>query len=43
MREKNTLALGTIRMLKSAIKNAAIEKGGADAETMAAHAGCDGQ
>ncbi len=32
MREKNTLALGTIRMLKSAIKNAAIEKGGADAE-----------
>ncbi len=32
MREKNALALGTIRMLKSAIKNAAIEKGGADAE-----------
>ncbi len=32
MREKNTLALGTIRMLKSSIKNAAIEKGGADAE-----------
>jgi len=32
MREKNTLALGAIRMLKSAIKNAAIEKGGADAE-----------
>lgn len=32
MREKNTLALNTIRMLKSAIKNAAIEKGGADAE-----------
>jgi len=32
MREKNTVALGTIRMLKSAIKNAAIEKGGADAE-----------
>lgn len=32
MREKNTLALSTIRMLKSAIKNAAIEKGGADAE-----------
>ncbi|MDF1823169.1 MAG: GatB/YqeY domain-containing protein [Verrucomicrobiales bacterium] len=32
MREKNTLALNTIRMLKSAVKNAAIEKGGADAE-----------
>jgi uncharacterized protein YqeY len=32
MREKNTLALNTIRMLKSAIKNTAIEKGGADAE-----------
>ena len=32
MREKNALALGTIRMLKSAIKNAAIEKGGASAE-----------
>lgn len=32
MREKNTLALSTIRMLKSAIKNAAIEKGGADGE-----------
>ncbi len=32
MREKNTLALNTIRMLKSSIKNAAIEKGGASAE-----------
>ncbi len=32
MREKNTIALNTIRMLKSAIKNVAIEKGGADAE-----------
>lgn len=32
MREKNTVALNTIRMLKSAVKNAAIEKGGADAE-----------
>ena len=32
MREKNALALNTIRMLKSAIKNAAIEKGGADTE-----------
>ncbi len=32
MREKNTLALNTIRMLKSAVKNSAIEKGGADAE-----------
>ncbi|MDF1738937.1 MAG: GatB/YqeY domain-containing protein [Verrucomicrobiales bacterium] len=32
MREKNAVALGTIRMLKSSIKNAAIEKGGADAE-----------
>ncbi|MEM1443714.1 MAG: GatB/YqeY domain-containing protein [Verrucomicrobiota bacterium] len=32
MREKNTVALSTIRMLKSAVKNAAIEKGGADAE-----------
>lgn len=32
MREKNTLALNTIRMLKASIKNAAIEKGGASAE-----------
>ena len=32
MREKNTVALNTVRMLKSAIKNAAIEKGGANAE-----------
>ena len=32
MREKNKVALNTIRMLKSAVKNAAIEKGGADAE-----------
>jgi len=32
MREKNTLVLNTVRMLKAAIKNAAIEKGGADAE-----------
>lgn len=32
MREKNTVSLNTVRMLKSAIKNAAIEKGGADAE-----------
>ena len=32
MREKNTVALSTVRMLKSSIKNAAIEKGGADAE-----------
>ena len=32
MREKNTIALNTIRMLKSSIKNAAIEKGGASAE-----------
>lgn len=32
MREKNTLALNTIRMLKSSIKNAAIEKGGASGE-----------
>ncbi|MEO0416916.1 MAG: GatB/YqeY domain-containing protein, partial [Verrucomicrobiota bacterium] len=32
MREKNKVALTTIRMLKSAIKNSAIEKGGADAE-----------
>ena len=32
MREKNAVALNTLRMLKSAIKNAAIEKGGADAE-----------
>lgn len=32
MRERNAAALGTIRMLKSALKNAAIEKGGADAE-----------
>lgn len=32
MRAKNTIALNAIRMLKSSIKNAAIEKGGADAE-----------
>ncbi len=32
MREKNAVALNTVRMLKSAIKNVAIEKGGADAE-----------
>ncbi len=32
MREKNTVALNTVRMLKSAIKNVAIEKGGADTE-----------
>lgn len=32
MRERNTVVLNTIRMLKSSIKNAAIEKGGADAE-----------
>ncbi|MEM9081179.1 MAG: GatB/YqeY domain-containing protein [Verrucomicrobiota bacterium] len=31
MRAKDTLALGTLRALKSAVKNAAIEKGGADA------------
>jgi len=32
MREKDSLRLNTIRMLKSAVKNAAIEKGGANAE-----------
>ena len=32
MRAKDTLALNTLRALKSAIKNAAIDKGGADAE-----------
>lgn len=32
MREKNTITLNTVRMLKSSIKNAAIEKGGANAE-----------
>ena len=32
MREKDKVTLGTIRMLKSSIKNVAIEKGGADAE-----------
>lgn len=32
MRAKDTLALTTLRALKSAIKNSAIEKGGADAE-----------
>ena len=31
MRAKDTVALSTLRALKSAIKNAAIEKGGADA------------
>lgn len=32
MRAKDTLALNTLRAVKSAIKNAAIEKGGADVE-----------
>lgn len=32
MRSKDKVALNTIRMLKSSVKNAAIEKGGADAE-----------
>jgi uncharacterized protein YqeY len=32
MRAKDSLALNTLRALKSALKNAAIEKGGADAE-----------
>lgn len=32
MRERNTLALNVIRMLKASVKNAAIEKGGAGAE-----------
>jgi uncharacterized protein YqeY len=32
MRAKDALTLNTVRMLKSAIKNAAIEKGGASAE-----------
>ena len=32
MRAKDQLALGVLRGLKSSIKNAAIEKGGADAE-----------
>ena len=32
MRDRDKVALGTIRMLKSSVKNAAIEKGGADAE-----------
>jgi uncharacterized protein YqeY len=32
MRERNTLVLSTVRMLKAAIKNSAIEKGGATAE-----------
>lgn len=32
MRAKDTVALNTLRAVKSAIKNAAIEKGGADAE-----------
>lgn len=31
MRAKDTIALTTLRALKSAVKNAAIEKGGADA------------
>lgn len=31
MRSKDAIALGTLRALKSAIKNSAIEKGGADA------------
>lgn len=32
MRAKDTVTLNTLRAVKSAIKNAAIEKGGADAE-----------
>lgn len=32
MRAKDSVALNTLRAVKSAIKNAAIEKGGADAE-----------
>lgn len=32
MRAKDTLKLGVVRILKSAVKNAAIEKGGADAQ-----------
>jgi len=32
MREKDNVALQTLRMLRSSIKNAAIESGGADAE-----------
>ena len=32
MRAKAALKLGVVRMLKSALKNAAIEKGGADAQ-----------
>ena len=32
MRAKNAMKLGVLRMLKAALKNAAIEKGGADAE-----------
>ena len=32
MRAKDALKLGVLRILKSAIKNAAIEKGGADAQ-----------
>ena len=32
MKAKDSVALNTLRALKSAIKNAAIEKGGADAE-----------
>ena len=32
MRAKDTLALNTLRAVKSALKNAAIEKGGADVE-----------
>lgn len=32
MREKNTLVLNTVRMLKAAIQNSAIEKGGAGTE-----------
>ena len=31
MKAKDTVALNTLRALKSAVKNAAIEKGGADA------------
>lgn len=32
MKARDTVALNTLRALKSAIKNAAIAKGGADAE-----------
>ncbi len=38
MREKNAIKLGVLRMLKAALTNATIEKGGADSKLTDAEA-----